>query len=313
MLSQEATMEIRILARQGLGIKEIARRTGYSRNTVRKYLREPDLAPHYAPRPAKASKLTPFEAYIGQRLEHAAPDWIPAAVLYREIQGQGYTGSERLVRKYVSQLKPVARDEPPIRFETEPGQQMQVDWAVFRRGKNRLSAFVAVLGYSRMSFVRFVQDEQFKTMTDCHEAAFDYFGGVPHQVLYDNMKTVVLTRDAYGTHHHRFHSGLWDFAKHHGFVPRLCAPYRAQTKGKVERFIHYLRHSFYIPHATLLKPAGLEVDAPGANEAVQRWLLTTANCREHRELQARPVDRWEVEQRALQSLQLPWGQPKASV
>ena len=81
----------------------------------------------------------------------------------------------------------------------------------------------------------------------------------------------------------------------------------------MERFIHYLRHSFYIPHAALLKPAGLEVDAPGANEAVQRWLLTTANCREHRELQARPVDRWEAEQRMLQPLQLPWGQPKSSV
>lgn len=313
MLSQEATMEIRILARQGLGIKEIARRTGCSRNTVRKYLREPDMAPRYAPRPDKPGKLTPFEAYIGQRLQHAAPDWIPAAVLYREIQALGYTGSERLVRRYMSQLKPVAREEPLVRFETEPGQQMQVDWAVFRRGRHRLSAFVAVLGYSRMSFVRFVQDEQFKTMTDCHEAAFDYFGGVPRQVLYDNMKTVVLARDAYGTHHHRFHPGLWDFAKHHGFVPRLCAPYRAQTKGKVERFIHYLRHSFYIPHAALLKPAGLKVDAPGANEAVQRWLRTTANCRDHRELRARPIDRWEAEQRTLQPLQLPWGQPKASV
>lgn len=312
MLSQEASMEIRILAKQGLGIKEIARRTGLSRNTVRKYLREPEAPPRYAPRPAKPGKLSEFEHYIGLRQKNAAPDWIPAAVLFREIQAKGYTGSERLLRQYVSQLKPAASVEPVVRFETDPGHQMQVDWAVFRRGKNRLSAFVAVLGSSRMSFVRFVQDEQFETLTQCHEAAFDYFGGVPRQVLYDNMKTVVLTRDAYGPHQHRFHSGLWDFAKHHGFLPRLCAPYRAQTKGKVERFIHYLRHSFYVPHASLLKQAGLDVDVLGVNEAVQRWLLTTANCREHRELQARPVDLWKAEQPSLQPLQLPWGTPKAS-
>lgn len=83
-------MEIRILARQGLGIKEIVRQTGYSRNTIRKYLREPETVPQYTPRPPRPGKLTPFEDYIGQRLEHAAPDWIPAAVLYREIQLLGY-------------------------------------------------------------------------------------------------------------------------------------------------------------------------------------------------------------------------------
>src|SRR5699024_4848394 len=71
---------------------------------VRKYLREPDMVPRYASRPEKPGKLTPFEAYIGQHLQHAAPDWVPAAVLYREIQALGYTGSERLVRKYVSQI-----------------------------------------------------------------------------------------------------------------------------------------------------------------------------------------------------------------
>ena len=306
-------MEVQILARQGLGIKEIVRRTGLARNTVRKYVRQPDSRPQYATRAARPTKLSPFENYICSRLQDASPDWIPAAVLYREIQAQGYTGGERLVRQYVSQLKPTAKAEPIIRFETEAGRQMQVDWAIFRRGTNRLSAFVAVLGYSRMSFVRFVQDEQFKTLIDCHEAAFDYFGGVPRQVLYDNMKTVVLARDAHGRSQHRFHPGLWDFAKHHGFVPKLCAPYRAQTKGKVERFIHYLRHSFYVPYSSMLKPAGLQVDAPGANEAVRRWLLETANCREHRGLQARPVDRWHAEQEQLQRLQSPWGQPKPSV
>jgi transposase len=279
---------------------------------VRKYLRQAEATPQYAARPDRPSKLEPFYSYIQSRLAAAAPDWIPAAVLYREVQALGYTGGERLVRLYVSQLKPTVPAEPTIRFETEPGKQMQVDWAVFRRGRDRLSAFVATLGHSRMSFVRFVEDEQFETLADCHEAAFDYFGGVPRQVLYDNMKTVVLARDAYGEKRHRFHPGLWDFAKHHGFLPRLCAPYRAQTKGKVERFIHYLRHSFYIPYAAMLKPVGLVPDAPGANVAVLRWLDETANCRQHRGLGARPVDLWQTERETLQSLQPAWRQAPRS-
>lgn len=313
MLSQEESMEIRILARQGLGIKEIARRTGLSRNTVRKYLRPPQAEPRCAARSSRPGKLEPFQAYIRSRLEAATPDSIPAAVLYREIQALGYDGGERMVRYYVSQLKPPVPAEPVVRFETEPGRQMQVDWAIFRRGPNRLSAFVATLGHSRMSFVRFVEDERFETLTDCHEAAFDYFGGVPRQVLYDNMKTVVLARDAYGEKRHRFHPGLWDFAKHHGFMPRLCAPYRAQTKGKVERFIHYLRHSFFVPYAAMLKPVGLVPDAPGANVAVMRWLNATANCRQHRGLGTRPVDLWQQERGRLQPAQPAWRQGPRNV
>ena len=95
----------------------------------------------------------------------------------------------------------------------------------------------------------------------CHEAAFAFNGGTPHEVLYDNMRTVVIGRDAYGPGKQRLQPGLRDFAHHHGFVPRLCRPYRAQTKGKVERFIHYLRHNFWVPLDSRLRPFGLKVGA----------------------------------------------------
>lgn len=158
---------------------------------------------------------------------------------------------------------------------------MQVDWAVIRRGGDPLSVFVAVLGYSRMAYVQFVSDERLETLMACHEAAFAFIGGTPREVLYDNMRAVVIGRDAYGPGKHRLQPGFRDFARHHGFLPRLCRPYRAQAKGKVERFIHYLRHSFWVPLDSRLRPLGLKVDAATANVEARKWLRDAANMRVH--------------------------------
>lgn len=111
-----------------------------------------------------------------------------------------------------------------------------------------------------------------------------YFQGVPKEVLYDNMRTVIQQRDAYGAGRHQFHKGLWDFARQFHFTPRVCQPYRAQTKGKVERFIRYLRHSFYYPLASRLQQAGLHLDVETANLEVLKWLRDVANVREHNTL-----------------------------
>ena len=144
MLKEESVMEISILHRQGESIRGIARQLGVSRNTVRAYLRQ-DASPVYGPRPDRASKLDPYKPYIEQRLAAARPHWVPASVIDREIRHQGYPGSIRLLRYYMAALKPVARPDPVVRFETRPGQQMQVDWGVFRRGRDSLSAFVAAV------------------------------------------------------------------------------------------------------------------------------------------------------------------------
>jgi len=301
MILQERWMEIKILARQGKSIREIARITGHSRNTVRRYLRS-QAWPGYKKRNKRPSKLDPFKKYIEERLEAARPHRLPASVLYREIKALGYSGCDRLVRSFVRELQSRSAPEPVVRFETEPGQQMQVDWCVFRRGANPLSAFVATLGYSRASYVEFVTSERFEVLRHCHEQAFAWFGGVPQTVLYDNMRTVVQQRNAFGEGQHRFHPGLWDLAKHFGFRPCLCRPYRAQTKGKVERFNRYLRNSFFYPLQSRLKQAGLVLDAETANTEVRRWLDEVANCRTHGELGERPIDRLAKEQEALQPL-----------
>ena len=247
MLKAEEQMELVILKKHGESIRSLTRSTGRSRNTVRRYLRGGDSAATRKSAPKRIEKLDPYKQYIIDRMAAAAPDVIPAAVLLREIQGHGYDGGYSRVKQFVRGLVPASPPEPVVRFETEPGQQMQADWATVGKGAAKLKVFIATLGWSRMAYVEFCDNEQVETLIACHERAFLAFGGVPKEVLYDNMKTVVLERNTYGRGAHRFHPGFLDYIKHAGALPRLCQPYRAQTKGKVERFIGYLKRSFWVP------------------------------------------------------------------
>jgi transposase len=292
-------MEIRILHRQGKSIRSIATELSISRGTVRKYLRSPGLEPSYGPRAARPSKLDPFKDYVRQRLRYAAPRRLPATVLLRELQQRGYEGGISILKDWLASVRPAPATPEVKRFETEPAHQAQIDWTSIRRGKDWLSAFVATLGFSRWSFVWFTTNEQFDTLIDAHERFFDAIGGVPHTILYDNMKTVLIDRDAYGRGKHRFHAGFREFAKHHGVWPRMCAPYRAQTKGKVERFNRYLKESFVWPLESRLKPLGFTLDADTANAEVGVWLRDVANARLHAETKERPADRFAREQPLL--------------
>ena len=304
MLVTEEAVEIRVLRRQGKSIREIARMLDVSRNTVRRYLRVEGL-PRYA-REARPSKLDPYKHYIEERVKAAAPDWIPATVLLRELRGLGYSGGYSILKDHLASLRPVTKPEPLIRFETDPGRQMQVDFATIRRGRDRLSVFIATLGWSRATYVEFVSDERLETLLGCHERAFYFFGGVPREMLYDNMRTVVSDRDLYGPGLHRYNRTFLDFAHHHGFVPRLCRPYRAKTKGKVERFIRYLRASFYVPLASQLNPEGLIVDRDTANARAGTWLREVANARVHATTGEVPLVRLELERERLQPMPTPW-------
>lgn len=296
-------MEIRILRKQGKSLRAIAGEVGVSVNTVRKYLAD-DGMPRYQRRAARAGKLAPFTDYLRQRIEAARPHWIPATVLCREVRERGFAGSERLVRNFARGLKPVTAEDPLVRFETAPGQQMQVDWVEFKR--ERLSAFVATLGHSRASYIEYVTNERIETLVACHVHAFEFFGGVPREVLYDNMKTVVIERDAYGDGKHRFHPTLWDLARHYNFQPRLCRPYRAKTKGKVERFNRYVRYSFHVPLVSRLRQAGLKLDQDTANIEARGWLREVANTRVHGQTGRVPVEVLAEERACLQALPKPY-------
>ena len=113
------------------------------------------------------------------------------------------------------------------------------------------------------------------------------------------MKTVLTDRNAYGPGQHRFHAGFQEFAKHHGFSLRLCAPYRAQTKGKVERFNRYLKESFVWPLESRLEGRGIVMDADTANAQVGAWLREVANPRIHGETKERPIDRFGADAACL--------------
>jgi len=267
------------MARRGEGVREIARQLGCSRNTVRRYLRD-GQAGRYGPRARRACKLDAYRDYLRERVAQAKPRWIPATVLLREIAERGYTGGISQLKAFLAPLKH-GEPEPLVRFETAPGVQMQADFTVVRRGRDPLLALVATLGYSRASFVKFTTAEDATTLCTALREAFDYFGGVPAEVLMDNAKSIVIERDAYGEGLHRWNAQLLELAEQCGFKPRLCRPYRAKTKGKVERFNGYLKGSFLVPLAASLKAWGLALTAEVANLHVRRWLDEVANQRVH--------------------------------
>ncbi|MCA2971661.1 MAG: IS21 family transposase [Acidobacteriaceae bacterium] len=310
MLHKEEWMEIHVLKAQGLSEREIARKLGISRNTVSRYLDAP-AAPKYKMREPRPTKLEPFKAYVERRIAEAQPDWIPAPAMLRELRAQGYVGQIRQLQDFMQSRKPAVRDDPVVRFETAPAHQLQVDFVVFRRARDPLYAFTATLGYSRWRWVRFTSDETAATLVDCHHALFEAMGGVPREILYDNAKSVVIKRDAYREGQHRWNDDFLNMAKLYGFMPRLCRPYRARTKGKVERFHRYLRGNFYVPLDSRMRASGLVVDAATANAEVGKWLRDVANRRVHPQTGHAPHTLYEnVEKVVL--LPLPTYLPKSA-
>ena len=304
MKPNEVYVEIQLLSKHGLSLRQIAAEVGCAVNTVRRHLAL-EAVPKYERKVKRTTKLATHEGYLRERQTAAQPNWIPASVLHREIVARGYQGGLSQLRAFMRSLRPALPVEPEVRIETPMGEQLQVDWVEFRKGAAPLHAFCATMGYSRASYVEFVSDMKVATLIGCHERAFAAFGGVPRKVLYDNMKTVVIERDVYGDGQHRYHAGFLDFAKHSGFIIKLCQPYRAKTKGKVERFNGYLRRSFYVPLASRLAQSGLQLDVVTANAEVARWLREVANERVHGTTQQQPAVRMAVEVPHLQHLAPP--------
>lgn len=145
----------------------------------KRYLQAKSEPPKYTPRPAVASLLDEYRDYIRQRIADAHPYKIPATVIAREIRDQGYRGGMTILRAFIRSLSVPQEQEPAVRFETEPGRQMQVDWGTMRNGRSPLHVFVAVLGYSRMLYIEFTDNMRYDTLETCHRNAFHFFGGVP--------------------------------------------------------------------------------------------------------------------------------------
>lgn len=257
---------------QGHSIRGIARELGIARNSVRKYLRSPGV-PRAKQRAPRGSKLDAYTGYIEQRLREGLENCV---VLLRELQSLGYEGSYTILREHVRLRRPRREPRATMRFETEPGEQAQVDWGSFGYAgadgrKHRLWAFVMVLGWSRAIYVEFVRRADVASFMQCHVNAFEYFGGVPQRCLYDNAKVVVLGRDADGRP--EWNRRMLDMSLRMGFELRVCQPYRAQTKGKVESGVKYVRGNLW--------PSTRFTDDADLNRQALEWCDRVANRRVH--------------------------------
>jgi transposase len=289
--------EIEELKRQGISIKTISKLTGCDRKTIRKYLAQPEVAPVYGPREPRPSKLDAFKTYIEERLK--AGVW-NARVLLRELRKRGYAGSYTILTDWLRPQREAARVVAVRRFETPIGHQAQVDWGhlgtIEVGGKPRqMWGFTFTLGYSRAMMAEAALDQTLGTLLRMHEEAFRQLGGVPEEILYDRMKTVWLRTDDRGEI--VWHPVFLDFARYWGFRPRLCRPYRAQTKGKIESGVKYVRRNFL---------CGLQGREPTSlddlNGQLRQWIGEVSNRRVHGTTHERVDRRWDEEKLKLQPI-----------
>ena len=286
MIDMEGCFVIKALWREGMNISAIAKETGHDRKTIRKCIRAKD-PPIYKPRTPKPGLLDPYKDYVKRRvMEHD----ITAIRILREIREMGYKGQYTILKDFIKPLRKERGIQAVYRFETKPGVQSQVDfdqigWFEEYGELNRLYCFSMVLGYSRMRYVEFTPDKTAQTLIQCHVNAFAYFGGYTQEILYDNMKTVVITR-ALKYEDIEWNPMFLDFSRHYGFVPRLCKPSRAQTKGKIERVVKFVQHDFL---------NGLDYTSLADLNGKAKVWLESVNGRVHRTTCIVPMERFPEE------------------
>jgi transposase len=264
------------LHRQGLSVSAIARECGLDRKTVRRYIERGLEPPAYGPRRPRPTLLDSFAGYLRERVNTYPA--LTGTRLLRELRERGYRGGYTAVTDFLREVRPASDPRSEVRFETAPGEQGQVDFARFQvvfadapTTSRVVWLFSMVLGYSRLVWARFVVHQDLATVLRCHVAAFEALGGAPRELLYDRMKTAVLgERDPGGIVYNR---ALIDLARHYGFHPKACQPYRAKTKGKVERPFRYVREDFFLARSFR--------DLDDLNAQLRHWLDTVANPRVH--------------------------------
>jgi transposase len=260
--------------------KAIARALQLDVKTVRRILRQKQ--PQAYVRERQESKvLKPFVDYILQRL--AAVGYCAQAI-YEEIRVRGYTGSYDVVKRFISPLRKEVDIEATVRFETPPGRQGQADWGqcwtTIAGRSAKVHLFVLTLGYSRRLYAEATLDEKLPSFLRCHETAFAHLGGIPHEIIYDNLRSVVLGRDFAGSRF-EWNPIFWDFSRYYGFQPRPHRPYRPQTKGKVESGVKYMKRFL----------RGKEfASLDDLNSQLIEWIINVADQRIHGTTHRKPAE-----------------------
>lgn len=248
MISDDVEARIlRIFHAEKWRVGTLARQLGVHHSTVKRVLAEAGVpAEDYNQRPSMADPYLPFIIETLTKYPR-----ICASRIFEMVRERGYPGQPDHFRSIVARHRPRRAPEAYLRLKTLPGEQAQADWAYFGKvtiGKTvrQLLAFVMVLSWSRMVFVKFYLDCRIGNLLRGHTDAFEFFGGVPRVILYDNPKNIVLERVADAI---RYHSTFLDFASHHRYEPRPVAVARGNEKGRVERAIRYVRTSFFAARA----------------------------------------------------------------
>jgi transposase len=296
MHGREQRVLLRHYLEQGLSKAQVAQKIGVCRRTVYHWIQTGQLdreldnqLVRYAARPRVARKLDRYRDLIGARL--AEYPKLTATRLCTEIQAAGYGGGYGQVKEYVRQVRPAPPADPVVRFETPAGQQAQVDFAEFRLPWGKRYALLVVLGYSRLLWLQFYPRQTMAVLMRGLEDAFAFFGGVPAELLFDQMKAVIIEDQREVGGRMLENAEFVRFAAHWDFRIRACRPYRAKTKGKVERPIGYVRQGFFYGR-TFLNDADLNAQALS-------WAVHTANARLHRTIGEAPKLRFERDERVM--------------
>jgi transposase len=260
----------------------IAKRLGLHRNTVKKYILGKRFS-EYRRSQRRVSILSPFVRIIQDLVRQ---DNFRASWIFNRLKQICYTGGYDTVKSFVRPLKEQQARIAYSRFETMPGRQAQIDWADFKitepsRRTTTVYLFLMQLGYSRAMYGEFVQRCTLESFLDCHKRAFHYLGGVPDEVLYDNMQV-------------HFNINLQHFAHHFSATPKVCPPYCPRVRAKVERSVVYIHESFW-------RGYGFN-SIEQANRDLFAWLDKVANTRVHISHRQPIAERWQQEKASLRQL-----------
>jgi transposase len=285
MLDRRTVFEIHRLRNEGYSLREISRKLLISRETVKKYLLYPDPVPAKRPR---ASKLSAYYDLINELLQ----EWpqAKATVILQRIKAAGYTGEITILRDYLKKIRGQIKNRQAfIRFESGPGEQMQIDWGHFGalscgETKRKLYALAVIESHSRMIYVEFTHSQKQETLHQSLLNAFKFFGGCPDEIVVDNMLTAVIERQGSLI---RFNESFLDFLRPFSITPKACNVRAPHEKGKIERMIQYLRQNFW--------PLRKFNSLGDVQDQAIKWLNEEANVRVHQTTGQRPVERFSKE------------------
>jgi transposase len=282
MIDRRTVFEIHRLFHEGYGIRKIARTLKLSRDSVKRYLDNPNPA---KPMIVRASKLDPFKEEIQVLLERDPT--ASSSVLYQRLIPQGYVGGTSILREYLQQIRP-KKKRAYLPFESAPGEQFQIDWGhfgalLYGKTPRKLYCLAVIEAHSRMLYGEFTHSQKQEALHQALLNAFRFFEGTCRELVTDNMATAVTEREGALI---RFNEAFLEFLRPFRIVPRACHPYQPQEKGKIEKGgIHYIRYNFW--------PLRSFTDLLDLNRQFRHWLDTQANSRIHSTTGERPKDRFK--------------------